>query len=81
MTQFIQAIYEGGVFRPLEPIQLAEHERVSLVVTGVDAQKPSTTSDVDVRRHFGAVRSGNPRSADNAQIDANLAREYEDRHE
>jgi len=33
MTQFIQAIYEQGVFRPLEPVELAEHAQVSLVVS------------------------------------------------
>ncbi len=32
MTQLIQAIYENGVFRPLEPVQLGEHARVSLAV-------------------------------------------------
>ncbi|MGH9836439.1 MAG: hypothetical protein ACREBD_25690 [Blastocatellia bacterium] len=30
----------------------------------------------DLLRHAGAVSSGNPRSADNEQIDADLAREY-----
>lgn len=33
------------------------------------------------RRHCGAVDSGNPRSADNEQIDADLAREYGNTHE
>ena len=33
------------------------------------------------RRHFGAVKSGNPRSADNERIDADLAREYASTHE
>lgn len=33
------------------------------------------------RRHFGSVNSGNPRSADNEQIDADLAREYGSTHE
>jgi hypothetical protein len=32
-------------------------------------------------RHAGAVNSGNPRSADNERIDADLAREYESTHE
>ncbi len=32
-------------------------------------------------RHFGAVNSGNPRSADNEQIDADLAREYGATHD
>jgi hypothetical protein len=30
----------------------------------------------ELLRHAGAVHSGNPRSADNEQIDADLAREY-----
>jgi hypothetical protein len=34
-----------------------------------------------LRRHFGAVKSGNPQSADNDQIDADLVREYENPHE
>jgi hypothetical protein len=29
-----------------------------------------------LRRHFGAVDSGDPRSADNERLDADLAREY-----
>lgn len=32
-------------------------------------------------RHFGAVSSGNPRSADNQQIDADLAHEYGATHD
>jgi hypothetical protein len=34
-----------------------------------------------LRRHFGAGNSGNPRSADNEQIDADLAKEYGSTHE
>ena len=33
------------------------------------------------RSHFGAVSSGNPRSADNEQIDADLMAEYASTHE
>jgi len=33
------------------------------------------------RSHFGAVNSGNPRSADNEQIDADLMEEYASTHE
>jgi predicted DNA-binding antitoxin AbrB/MazE fold protein len=28
----VEAIYEGGVLRPLQPLNLLEHEQVSLVV-------------------------------------------------
>ncbi|MGH9945755.1 MAG: hypothetical protein ACRD6X_00980 [Pyrinomonadaceae bacterium] len=34
-----------------------------------------------VRKHFGTFNSGDPRSADNDKIDADLAREYADTHE
>jgi predicted DNA-binding antitoxin AbrB/MazE fold protein len=38
MKQKIDAIYENGVLQPLEPLNLADHERVSVTVesAGVD---------------------------------------------
>lgn len=33
-----------------------------------------------LRKHFGMVNSGDPRSADNDKIDADLARSYMDDH-
>lgn len=32
MSQTVEAIYEKGVFRPLTPVQLAEHQSVRLTV-------------------------------------------------
>ncbi|MFN4258387.1 MAG: antitoxin family protein [Gemmataceae bacterium] len=32
MTQTIEAIYEQGVFKPLQPVQLPEHLKVMLTV-------------------------------------------------
>lgn len=32
MTQHLRAIYEDGVFRPLEPVCLKEHQEVWLVL-------------------------------------------------
>ncbi len=32
MTETIPAIYENGVFRPLQPLELQEHEQVYLLV-------------------------------------------------
>jgi predicted DNA-binding antitoxin AbrB/MazE fold protein len=42
MTQSIQAIYEHGVFRPLEPVNCTEHERVVLTVS----ESPQSTKTV-----------------------------------
>jgi predicted DNA-binding antitoxin AbrB/MazE fold protein len=41
MSQEIRAIYENGLFRPLDPISLSEHDVVSLVVSGAPSQSPS----------------------------------------
>ena len=36
MTHSVEAIYEGGLLRPAEPLPLKEHEKVHVVVyTGV----------------------------------------------
>jgi predicted DNA-binding antitoxin AbrB/MazE fold protein len=32
MTYLVDAIYENGVFRPLEPVAMKEHQRVALSV-------------------------------------------------
>jgi predicted DNA-binding antitoxin AbrB/MazE fold protein len=32
MKKSVEAIYENGVFRPLEPVDLPEHQRVQLTV-------------------------------------------------
>lgn len=53
MTQFIQAIYEHGVFRPLEPVQLADHKQVSLVVSDAAA----IADDVAIARQREALAS------------------------
>ena len=32
MTQSLQAVYEKGVLRPLEPLSLEEHQQVTVTV-------------------------------------------------
>jgi predicted DNA-binding antitoxin AbrB/MazE fold protein len=36
MPQHLRAIYEDGVFRPLEPVRLAEHQEITLVLETAD---------------------------------------------
>lgn len=58
MPQFIQAIFEGGVFRPLEPVQLAEHRQVSLTVTespSADQQTKCTGDETALERQREAL--------------------------
>jgi hypothetical protein len=49
--------------------------KADLVVMVVPQSTPPSGGGI-LRRHFGAFQSGNPRSADNELIDADLAREY-----
>ena len=36
MTRQVEAVYEHGVFRPLEPLTLAESQRVRLTISDPD---------------------------------------------
>jgi hypothetical protein len=53
----------------------------------IPARKPALTPEEykaarqRLQRHFGAVATGDPHSADNERIDADMMREYADTHE
>ena len=40
MTKQIEAVYENGVLRPVQPIELPEGERIDLIIITRDAAKP-----------------------------------------
>ena len=46
-------------------------------VVTIEPRQASAEPRGSVRRHFGAVHSGDARSADNERIDADLVRAYE----
>ncbi len=48
MSQQIRAIYENGLFRPLDPVNLAEHDLVSLVVAS-PARDEKTAQEAGAR--------------------------------
>jgi predicted DNA-binding antitoxin AbrB/MazE fold protein len=43
MSQQVDAIYEDGVLRPLEPVNLREHERVRLSIEQATAEQSALT--------------------------------------
>jgi predicted DNA-binding antitoxin AbrB/MazE fold protein len=47
MTKQVEAVYENGVLRPLEPLQLAEHERVTARITTSVDQPERSHPDVE----------------------------------
>ena len=46
MSQKIRAIYENGLFRPLEPVSLTEHDLVSLVIGPVANGQPGDSEEI-----------------------------------
>ncbi|MGA7978962.1 MAG: antitoxin family protein [Chromatiaceae bacterium] len=38
MSQHLKAVYEDGVFRPLEPVRLREHQEVTLVLEAAESE-------------------------------------------
>jgi predicted DNA-binding antitoxin AbrB/MazE fold protein len=45
MTRNLQAVYENGVLRPLEPLDLREHQVVSVQITDAAATEPWLDTD------------------------------------
>ena len=43
MIKELQAIYENGVFRPLQPVDLREHQHVSIIISG---EKKKTNKEI-----------------------------------
>lgn len=81
MTKQIEAVYENGVLRPVEPIELPEGERLSLILITRDREQPSQNGKGDITLFFGSVSLGHPTGTDNESIDQDLAREYGSTHE
>jgi predicted DNA-binding antitoxin AbrB/MazE fold protein len=48
MTHDLKAIDEDGVFRPLEPVQIAEHQEVSLLVETPDELRVEADTDLPI---------------------------------
>jgi len=48
MTRHLKAIYEGGVFRPLESVEIAEHQEVSLLVETPEEEQAEAETDMPI---------------------------------
>lgn len=56
MSQTITAIYEDGVLKPTEPLDLKEHEEVSVTITPVPLHSLSPEERVRRLKEFWATR-------------------------
>jgi predicted DNA-binding antitoxin AbrB/MazE fold protein len=63
MSITIQAVYEGGVLRPTQPLDLAEGATVEVTITGASAKqneptlRPPTPEEEDYARRLKAAKS------------------------
>lgn len=80
MQNQVYEIYQNRV------LPLSEQEQLQLAALIIDkiSRKKSENSEKrggSIKEMFGTWSSGNPNSADNEQIDADLAKAYADNHE
>lgn len=54
MSQEIRAIYENGMFRPLDPVLLGEHDVVSIVIAPAAAPN---SNEADATQHHSLVKA------------------------
>ena len=83
LTTIEAEIDVNGTVTLLEPLRLKKKSRAIVTLLESNDVVPKPLSEEENRlaeerfaRWIGAVNSGNPNSADNEQIDADLAREY-----
>ncbi len=55
MTKQIEAIYEHGVLRPLEPIQLPEGARLDVIVITRDKQQVAGQNSAEILSEIAAL--------------------------
>ena len=56
MSKSLKAVYENGIFRPLEPVELAEHQEVTVTVP--DARGAAANHEIscyDIAQRLGIV--------------------------
>ena len=44
MTKTIEAIFENGVFKPVSPLDLSEHKKVTLIIKDNNEETPNILS-------------------------------------
>ena len=88
LTTIEAEIDVNGNVRFLEPLKITKKSRALVTLLDVENLQSREVSEDDAQsaeerfaRHFGAVKSGDVRSADNNKIDADLIRNYEGANE
>lgn len=83
LTTIEAEIDVNGNVRFLEPLKITKKSRALVTLLNDKNTQNPQVNETDAQlaeerfaRHFGAIKSGDARSADNEKIDANLTAEY-----
>ncbi len=60
MIKHVEAIYEKGVLRPLEPLPLDEHQRVSVTISDVPADPAAAFLDHEYLAKIDLMEEAEP---------------------
>ena len=82
MRRSLEVIYENGVFRPLEPVELPEHQRIRVMLEAEEdwldiEYMLACASEADDRVHLEAVRKALAKIP--GELTADFIAEREDR--
>ncbi len=55
MSKQIEAVYENGVLRPVQPIELPEGERLHLILITQEAEQPTNHKAAEVLAEVAAM--------------------------
>ncbi len=88
LTTIEAEIDVNGNVKFLEPLKITKKSRAIVTLLDDETVKRRPVSEAEARlaeerfaRHFGAISSGDSKSANNEKIDADLIRAYEDAHD
>lgn len=88
LTTIEAEIDVNGNVRFLEPLKITKKSRALVTLLDDESAKKGRVNEAEAQlaeerfaKHFGAINSGDSRSADNEKIDADLIHAYEDTHD
>ena len=88
LTQVEAEVGVDGSVLLLEPLRLKKRSRAIVTIIDSEPVENKQISEEDARsaedrfaRHFGAVESGDPHSADNDKVDADLVKAHSEPHD
>jgi predicted DNA-binding antitoxin AbrB/MazE fold protein len=81
MSKSVKAIYEDGVFKPLEPVHLAERQQVVVTIPDIEVQ-PSLQTGAELVAYWQkeGVFGSHPEITDSVAYAQALRRDAETRH-